>query len=213
MKKRTAAKASLAVALMLCATLIACGDDGNTSVADAALPVVDAVTPDAMSTCVLLEGAYGDLGAATGTAIIQPADDEDPTGPQMIALEVALNQDAKPDVLLIELWGDAVPFESGFITGSFGLGGNQADLFECGACVYIAADREAGQPLLFHMASSGVISIDSVDPTPGTGSITGSLSNVVLREVTVSKGGQTIVEDGCRTRVDALSFDFDIASL
>jgi len=203
--------ASLGACAALALTVAACGDDGGTAT-DASIPVVDAVAIDAMPNCPLLDGFYPDLGSVTGTAIVEPTEDTNPTGTKYLTLELPLNQDAKPDVLFIEVWGDAEPHDAGFLTGLFSLTGDNADLFECGNCVYIAADREAGQPLKFHMAASGTIQIDAIDETPGTGTLQGSLSNVVLREVTVSADGQATVDGGCRTRIEAAAFTASVSS-
>lgn len=196
--------------LVLCAPLAlaggGCGDDGGQATADASLPVDAPLPVDAAPNCPLLEGFYPDLGSVSGTAIVRPTDDLDPTGPQYLTLEIPLNEDTNPDVLFIEVWGDAAPHDMGYLTGTFALVQDNADLFECGNCVYIAADRQVGQPLNFHMASSGTITIDTIDDTPGTGSFSGSLSNVVMREVTVTSNGQVVVEGGCRTRLEAVAF-------
>ncbi len=202
--------ASLLFAVAL--TTAACGDDGAGG-SDAGVDgAVDAGGIDAAPNCPFLDGFYPDLGAKTGTAIVQPTDELDPMGPTFLTLEIPLNQDANPDVLFIEIWADAAPHDMGFLTGLFSLIGDNGDLFECGNCVYIAADREVGQPLKFHMAASGTIQIDAIDDTPDTGTLQGSLNNVVLREVTVGAGGQTPVDGGCRTRIEAMSFDFGVAT-
>lgn len=208
---RTAARLVWVTCTAVAFATAGCGDDGSSNdTADASLPI-DASPPiDAMPNCPLLDGFYPDLGSVTGTAIVQPTDDLDPMGPQYLTLEIPLNQDTEPDVLFVEVWGDASPHDMGFLTGTFALTGFNTDLFECGNCLYIAADRQVGQPLNFHMAASGSFTIDTIDPTPGTGSFSGSLSNVVFREVTVTSGGQVEVDGGCRTRIEAVSFDADV---
>jgi hypothetical protein len=62
------------------------------------------------------------------------------------------------------------------------------------------------------MASSGSLVITAVDTTPDTGSIVGTLTNLSLREVTVSQEGQQTVQDGCRTTIASLGFDLQIVA-
>ena len=187
------------------------GDDDDNGSADAGSTAdgpageADALPP----VCDNLATMFGDLGAHNGVALSAPIDEGDPTGPQFLTFEVPLNQDAEPDVLFVELWDENVPFMDGFAPGSFGLVGIQADLFECGACVYIGANVDQG-PLNFHMALGGTITIDTIDATPGTGNVTGSLANVAFREVTVDAGGQHVLEGGCQTSIEALTFDLTV---
>ena len=190
----------------LCLALAACGgDDGQTPAVDA-MPAADA--PVDATTCTLLETDYGDLGAQTGQATLEPDDAEN-----ILKMEIPLNQETPPDVLFIELYDDSDPFSGGLAAGTYTIIDFQADIVNCGACVYIAADREVGQPLKFHMASSGTLTIDAVDATPGTGSIQGSLAGINLREVEVQQGGQVVVENGCRTAIGSDEFRFHDRSL
>lgn len=189
------------------------GGDDSSGGADAGATGADAqVTADAApQSCINLEPAYGNVGSVTGTALVRPVDDLVPDGAKYLSLQIALNQDTTPDVLFIELWDGDSPFTGGIATGDYSLIGDQADLIQCGACVFIAADHVAGQPIDFHMAASGTLTLDMVDATPTTGRIAGSLSNVVLRQVTVDQSGQMTVLDGCRPTLDAVAFDFSIA--
>jgi hypothetical protein len=189
------------------------GDEGaaDASAPDATVELADAGTPDAKPNyCTLLEPNYPDLGAFTGNAVIQPAVETEPNGLQYISFEIPINTDAKPDVLFIELWEDTTPFIPDYKTGTFSLIEDNGDIIACGACVFIAADREAGQPLEFHMAVEGSITIDSIDKTPGTGKVTGSLSNVRLREITVDQQGQHLVDMGCETNIGSATFDVSV---
>lgn len=166
--------------------------------------------PDALPPmCDNLLTMFGDLGSVTGTAVSAPIDDEEPAGAQYLTAQIPLNTDTEPDVLFIELWDENTPFMDGLATGTYGLVGLQADLFSCGACVYIAANVDGG-PLDFHMALGGSLTLDSVDATPGTGRIVGSLTDVGFREVTVDVNGQHVVEGGCETEISAVSFDLTV---
>jgi len=162
--------------------------------------------------CTAIEALYADQGTITGTATLAPTDDTNPTGPQTLSIAMPLNTDAEPDVLFLELWGDSAPFQQGFVPVTQSLGGDQSDLVLCGACTYIAADYVEGGLIDFNMAYSGELVIDAVDPTPGTGSIQGSLTGVKLHEVTVSEAGQMVVAGGCKSEIEAVAFDFSIAA-
>ncbi len=201
------------VALATCMAAACGGGDDDAGDADAGAEAADAAAPDAVgSTCVDLEARYGDLGSVTGVAVLRPVDELVPDGAKYLSLEISLNQDAEPDVLFIELWDGDAPFGAGFAPGGYTLSGDQADLIQCGACVFIAANRVAGQPLDFHMASSGMLTLDTIDASPTTGRVAGSLSGLNLRQVTVDQSGQTTVPSGCRPTLDALAFDFTVAA-
>lgn len=165
-----------------------------------------------MNVCTDIEAQYADLGELTGTATLTPIDEKAPDGPQTLSIAMPLGEEAEPDVLFLELWGDTPPFEdAGFIPLTQELNGNHADLVLCGACVFIAANYTEGALIDFNMASGGELVIDTIDVTPGTGSLTGSLSDLRFREVTVSEAGQEVVEDGCRSQVEGVRFNFTMA--
>jgi len=206
------------VLLALAFPLAACGGDdgdGSPDSPDASVnDPADAAGPDAdpASFCTNLAPSYGALGALTGTAEVAPLDDKDPNGPKVLTLKMAVNADATPDVLFAELYEGEPPFEGGFAPGTYTISGLQADVIACSVCVYLAADFMMGQPIDFHMASSGSVEITSVDPTPDTGSIAGTLTGLSLRQVTVSQQGQMVVPMGCRTSIDSVSFDLQVTA-
>ncbi len=169
--------------------------------------------PDAMSACTEIEAMYADLGELTGTATLLPVDEKEPDGPKVLSIEMPLNEDAEPDVLFLELWETEDPFLSqGLVPLTQSLGGDQADLITCGACAFIAANFSDPQEIDYNMAFAGELVIESIDTTPGTGSVVGTLSDVRFREVTVSEAGQETVEDGCRSELEAVRFSFAMAA-
>lgn len=168
--------------------------------------------PDAMEQnfCTAIEAAYGDLGEQTGTALLRPADEDMPDGLQVLALQMPLNEEPSPDVLFLELWQGDPPFVDGFAPASLTLNGDQADLVLCGACAFIAADYTGGL-IDFNMAYTGELVLDAVDATPDTGQVVGSLSGIKFHEVTIDQAGQHVVEEGCKSELDKISFDFGVA--
>ncbi len=182
-------------------------DAGPRSDADVG-PVADAMP---QNVCTDIEAMYADLGEVTGIALIGPVDEDMPDGPKRLVATIPLNADAEPDVLFLEFWETEEPFLSqGFVPLSQTLNGDQADLITCGACAFIAADYEEGEPIAFNMAYGGELVIDGIDVTPETGSVTGTLADVKFRAVTVDEAGQETVEDGCRSELEAVQFNFTV---
>lgn len=199
--------------------LLACGSgDKDESVPDAAgLPQnVDAApVADAMpqNVCTDILAMYGNLGEVTGVARVAPIDSDEPDGPRVLTIEMPLNQDAEADVLFLEFWETEEPFLSqGLVPLTQSLGGDQADLVTCGACAYIAANYSEGSLIDFNMAYAGELEIEAIDVTPLAGSVTGTLSGLKFRQVTVSKAGQETVEDGCRSELEAIRFNFRVVT-
>ena len=199
------------IALLSCLALGGCGDDGGASAdPDAAPDLVDAAP---QNLCTVIEANYPDLGSVTGTASLKPVDEDMPNGLQVVTLQIPLNQESPPDVLFMELWQDGSPFSDGPAPYTINLIGDNSDLVTCNACTFIAADFTDPMMINFNMAYSGELAISSLDSTPGTGSVVGTLSNVKLHEVTISQSsGQVIVSDGCKSTLDSVAFSFDIAA-
>lgn len=200
------------IALLSCLALGACGDDGGgdgTAVPDAG-PVVVADAAPEPNFCTVIEASYPDLGSVTGTATLAPTDEDMPDGPQIISLQIPLNEESPPDVLFIELWEDLPPFSDGPPPYTINLIGDQADLVLCGACTYIASDFSDPNMVDHNIAYSGQLVISAMDSTPGTGTVVGSLSNVKLHEVDFDMFGQHIVDEGCRSTLEKVAFTFDI---
>jgi hypothetical protein len=193
--------------------LAACGDDGG---GEGGGPDADVPDPaDAMpqNVCTLIEASYPDLGMVTGTALVKPIDSDMPDGPKEYELQIPLNQESPPDVLFLEIYEDSPPFDSGPAPYSTTLIADNSDLFMCGACTYIAADFSDPKMIDFNMAYSGQLEISVLDPTPGTGKVTGTLSNVKLHDVFLnSVPEQETVLDGCNSTIAGVQFDFDVAA-
>ncbi len=149
------------------------------------------------------------LGAAT-LANSQASYQNDmgtPPAPGAYNLVGALNADAMPDVLSVELYkfmGGA--FAAGFPTSSttIQLTGAEATYDTCAACVLIYPDvtqNSAGEP---YMANAGSITLTSVSTT----SIAGSLSNVNFRHVTIADNTYVTTDaaDGCSASLTSVSF-------
>ena len=198
------------VALAGLLVLTACGgDDKDEELAVDAGPQVDAMP---QNVCTLIDELYGDLGVATGTAIRQPIDEDLPDGPQYLSLVIPLNEDATPDVLHLELWEEVDgPFAGGLKPITLTLNLDQADLISCSACAFIAADVVPGEPTKFNMAYTGELIIETVDTTPDTGSIKGSLTGIKFQEVSVDIMGQKPIAGGCKSVLEKVQFDFAVA--
>ena len=197
------------LALPFVMLVAACGDDGG------GVSAPDAGLEDAMpqNLCTLIEASYPDLGLVTGTAVVKPIDEDRPDAEKVYTLQIPLNQESPPDVLFVEIYQDSPPFDSGTAPYSVNLIADNSDLVTCGACTYIAADFSDPKMIKFNMAYSGQLDISVLDATPGTGKVTGSLSNVKLHEVTFGPSGQDVVPDGCRSTIEGVQFDFDVAAL
>ncbi len=172
-------------------------------------------TPDALPSadarpanlCTEIETSYGDLDTLVGTAHYAPADEDEPDGPQVLTVVIPLNEDPTPDVLFIEMWETEEPFLSqGFTPLTASLGGDQADLITCGACVFIAENYSEGEAIAHNMAYGGEFVLTAIPDGKGAMTVEGSLSDVTMRAVTVSDAGQETVEDGCRSEITALQF-------
>ena len=109
------------------------------------------------------------------------------------------------DVIAVTLYNNRGVFAEGYRTGVFSLRGDDTDGALCAACVVIGADPNGDEFEHLLMAESGTLTIGEIEPEVG-GRVSGTLGNVVLREVTFDNNVQVEVEDGCRTTVESLSF-------
>jgi hypothetical protein len=163
--------------------------------------------------CTDIEAMYGDLGELTGVALIGPANPDETDGPKKLVLQMPLNEDAEPDVLFLEFWETEEPFLSqGFVPLTQTLNGDQADLITCGVCSFIAANFVDASDIDFNAAYAGDVVIETIDVTPDTGSVTGTLTGIKFRAVTLDEAGQETVEDGCRSELEAVRFNFTVAA-
>ncbi len=200
-------------ALLALLALFACGDDGGGG-ADAAPDTPDASAADAMpqNLCTLIETSYPDQGMLTGTAMVELIDTDFPNDGNVYRVEMPLNEENPADVLILEVWEDGPPFDTGSAPFSVSLIADNADIITCSACAFIAADYTGPAMINFNVAYSGQLELSALDPTPGTGKVTGSLSNLKLHEVTVSQAGQEVVAGGCKSTLEKVQFDFSVAA-
>ncbi len=191
------------------------GGDGDDGGGDVGAP--DAGGGEQPEACTV-EAAYPDLGALTGgNAVVRPQDAAVPDGPQYLTIAVSLGGSGIIDALFLELWDGYGPFAAGgIVPGTYTIAGPDTNLNDCGACVWMAGDLDMGAGTIAQsfMASGGTITLTTVDPTPNTGRLTGSLSNVTLRQVSFEDGTgvQSDVAGGCTTSVAGMSFDATVVA-
>lgn len=115
----------------------------------------------------------------------------------------ALDSAAAPDFLEIDLWAGYGVFTGMDISPTtVTIAGEEADLYTCGACVYVytdlSDDGNGGVNVAdSYMAQSGTLTLSSV-----SGTLTGTLTNVVLAHATFDDNSQTTsVVGDCSTTV------------
>ena len=122
-----------------------------------------------------------------------------------IIYNAALNSDATPDIVRLELFAANTPFPADITTGTYQLTGAQLNYATCGVCVLIDAnfDFNTENSQFVYMATGGSVTINNV-----TGSISGTLNNVTFQKVTIgSNYVSTPVGDGCVTSITSLPFN------
>lgn len=191
-------------ASLLVTIAVACGGDDGASPAPGG-PADDGAdeVPDDAPACLVAE-SYGNLGVVSGTATIGPAYDDEPDGPRVVRVSLAIDDASPADMLVIDLWEGEGPFADGYAPIDRTLAGNDLDVVNCSVCAFIAADRIDGEPTNFHVVSRGQLVVETFDPTAR---IAGTLTMASFREVVVEEAGQSDVDDGCTTSIDAVSFD------
>jgi hypothetical protein len=111
-----------------------------------------------------------------------------------------LNEDATPDLLVVELYGGIGPFANGITTQSITIAGDEANYATCAACVRIFTDTTQDSFADQYFASGGTMNLTSIRNT-----LELTLSNVTLQHVTIDPNTfeSTPVGDGCTTTVNA----------
>lgn len=175
------------------------------------------VTPPA-ATC-LVPASFGDVGALTnGSAVVIPQDAAQPAGKKIVLFNVAFTDpatpSAPPDILHLEFWDGLGVFAAGFKPGTFTIAGDEADFFRCSTCVVVAADfaEASNTPARTYMAKGGTVTLTAIDPTAGTGKLTGSIAGVSFGGVDVSGTTQLALTDGCTTAVSNMTFDLTVVA-
>jgi hypothetical protein len=173
-------------ALLLVVALAACGgDDGASTMIDAAVQMPDAQNP---ATC-LIPGDYGDVGSKTGAQT------------NMGGISGSFTLDAGPprDTFFLKMVANKGVFSGGINPGTYTISGVDAQYNNCGLCVHIIADIGMTGPSKFYFAESGMVTLTSVNMP-----ITGSATNVMLREVDIGSGD--FVPFGCRASISSIMF-------
>lgn len=199
-------KTILAISTLALFASTACGGDDISLTPDAP-PVV---RTDAAPSCTVLTGGYGDVGTLnTGDATVGPQM-QTPTQ-DFILFSATVNQDAQPDGIIFSFWEGFGAFPSDFATPSYPLvvpiAGDETAFATCGTCVEFVGDVVNGAGTQSFMAQSGSITVTSLDPTPGTGRIVGSITDITFAHV---DDDGMVINDNCSTSVAAMAFDLPI---
>jgi len=173
----------------------------------------DAITTDAAS---LLHDARASDGTAPPTCPVKTAlgtvavtaqtavDDVDP--PNSLVYTAKLNSDARPDGLAVQLSTGFGAWKTMRIgPATFPLSGDETSMATCGACIRIRANIDANDvDEATYMPLSGTMTITSV-----SGNFTGSLSNVVFRQVDIDGASLATTDDPshCMATIGSLAFD------
>lgn len=122
------------------------------------------------------------------------------------SLLLLLNNDAKPDRLILRLYSNLGEHGNLDTPGTYSLSVSDAKWETCGLCVFIEADYDPGihDFAEWYLARSGSLQLDNT-----TGRLAGTLSNLELRHVLVTSSPLKTTEtnDGCITKVDQVIFD------
>ena len=198
---------------ILALPLLACGGGGNTTV-DSSIHGIDghggsgsgsnpgSATCDVGATTTVAFGSAADVAA--GTSGLDMSEQ----------FEGRLNQDAKPDLIRVELYAGAGTFGSGNIAPkSITIAGEEANYKTCGACVRIFGnfDPNAGSNVdptdQTYEATGGTINLTSV-----TGTFSATLSNVTLTHVTIGSDFTSTPVGDCDTTIASASLSAPIQS-
>lgn len=185
------------VALLITSTaLVACGDDGSS------VTIVDGGGGDSGPVTCLASSAYGAVTPTTQEA--HSALNMDGMTDYWVFLD--LNQEAMPDVLLVDLYTGFGAFETGIpATGAtVQLTGAESSFDSCGACVSIQVDyTDAGPADDKYIADGGTMNLTSATAM----TFSGNLSNVTFRHVNVDADGvATPHPDGCTATLSSIAF-------
>lgn len=211
--------------LAACAALLwavpACGgdDDDGVSVPDSG----SGTGGDASAGCPV-EATVGPFDPLEMEAIhfTQPppdqATDPDPSVRAISALGRIDPGDGPPaDLLFVELWDGFGAFSGGQIgTGDFTIEGDEANLADCGICIYALGDAVSANGQVNYakqyIATSGTITVEAAGTRAGndiTGNFTGSISGLTLVELNPDMSGGPL-SGGCETAIQSVSWDAPI---
>lgn len=152
-------------------------------------------------------GLDGGLDDCTAPSALPPGllQGAQATGSEAIVAVFRPAQPSPPfDVYELELWTNVAPFTGAITPGTYAIESAQTDYGTCGVCVLLLGDaNEVLQPRQHYIAESGVVTIDSVDES----SISGTISDVSMVSFNNGPPGR------CRTFVGATSFAASIRAL
>jgi hypothetical protein len=193
---------------------IACGPGGGSKTDSGIHLVPDSSKMDAsgsgMGTCTAAAsypGAIGSNGAVNLPAVASGSN----AHPHIELFDGLLNTESMPDDLHVELWAQSGGFGANDIkTGTYQITGAELNYETCGICVFVNTDlHQSGSDVAItdnYLATSGSVTLTSVG-TNGSGTLAGSISNVMFTHVTLdpNSGSSTPVGD-CNTMISSATF-------
>lgn len=110
--------------------------------------------------------------------------------------------------LAVDLYDGLSPFEGGLTTlTNHVLADDDLNYGTCGLCLRLLERDENNVPTREYLVTGGKVTLTNVD-----GRLSGSASNLTFEEVTVDESTyhSTPVADGCRSRINGVSFDEEV---
>jgi hypothetical protein len=151
------------------------------------MTVIDAATQmdSSNNANCLVMADYGALGAKTGAY--------GTTGG--VTATVTLDAGPPRDTFFVKLVSGKGVFTGGVLPGNYTIAGADAQYSNCGLCVHIIADIVSG---------AGPTKSGTVNLTSTSNPITGSATNLTLREVDINTGA--FVSGGCTSMIGSIDF-------
>ena len=109
------------------------------------------------------------------------------------------------ELLRLQLIEGAGAFADGFAAGEYAIGGDDADSATCGLCTFVITSYFEPAAWQFLLAQSGSVTFERIDRA-SDGRLVGRASDLALTRV-VEKDDRWVLDDGCTTTIDSLSFD------
>lgn len=195
------------VHLLLTSLLVACGGGSGSNDDKITLPDASTTADAPQQASCLLASSLGTVTPAMQFAEWSP-DMEDPAAVASYVYGAALNADAMPDALFVELYAGYGAFMTGYPTAatSVTLTGVESGYDTCGACVLAITDlTQSGATGDPYMATAGTLELTSVSKTK----LTGKLTNVTLTHVTIDPMSLATAPhaDGCTSSLASIEFD------
>lgn len=123
--------------------------------------------------------------------------------PDFVSYAGAVNADAQPDILGLQLYDGFGVFANGIVPGTYSITGDETQFATCGACVFLLTDFDG---MNFaddgYLATGGTLTITSVSP------LQGSVDGITFQHVEIdTMFMSTPHPDGCTSALTAASFD------